>query len=265
MILHRYLTIPLLACSLGVLALPTTSHAADAAPAPAKARPKIDPEALTQLKRMSDALIWSKSFSYKSTNVHEVPSSTGQFITVVSTADVAIQRPDKLRAKISGETPRFDFYYDGATVTASAPGSKVYSTVKAPATIDAMLAGLTEETGIRFASAPLLFSDPHKVLTRNLKSATVVGQVVVHGVLCEHLAFRSPGVNWEIWIEAAPTALPRRLAVTYTDQANFPRTLVEFTSWNLQPWLNKGSFTFQAPPKAKEIPFNAAMKKAGTH
>jgi hypothetical protein len=128
-----------------------------------------------------------------------------------------------------------------------------------------MLAGLTEETGIRFASAPLLFSDPHKVLTRDLKSATVVGQVVVNGIACEHLAFRSPGVNWEIWIDAGPTALPRRLAVTYTDQANFPRTLVEFTSWNLQPWLGQSSFTFQPPAKAEEIPFNAAMKKAGTH
>jgi hypothetical protein len=41
-------------------------------------------------------------------------------------------------------------------------------------------------------------------------------------------------VNWEIWIESGERALPRRLAITYTGETNFPRSLVEFSHWNLR-------------------------------
>ena len=153
---------------------------------------------------------------------------------------MALKRPDKLRARLTGEASHFDFYFDGATASAFAPATKVYSVEKAPPTIDTMLPALEQETGIRFASAPLLFSDPHSVLTRGLISAVVVGPAVVAGASCEHFAFRSPGVNWEIWIASGQRALPRRLAVTFTDRTNFPRVLVEFLNWNLHPWLKAG-------------------------
>jgi len=71
---------------------------------------------------------------------------------------------------------------------------------------------------------------------------SMVGPSTVDGTACEHLAFRSPGVGWEIWIETASRALPRRLAVTFTDQPNSPRTVVEFSRWNLHPWLGQRDF-----------------------
>lgn len=256
----RRLTLSLLVCSLALLVVPPGLRAADAAPA--KASRRIDPQALAQLQRMSTALAGAPAFTYKSINTQELPARTGQFLTLFSEAEVALKRPDKLRVRLAGEAPRFDFHYDGTTAAAWAPGTKVYSTAKAPPTLDAMLAGLEAETGIRYASAPLLFSDPYKVLARGLTSAAVVGQVTVRGVPCEHLAFRSPGVNWEIWIEAGASALPRRLAVTFTDRPNFPRTLVEFTDWNLHPWLSADSFVFHAPAGAQEIPFLAVLKSA---
>jgi hypothetical protein len=256
----RHLTIPLLACSLALLGVSPILQAAEASTSPAKTSRRVDPQALAQLQRMGASLGTAKAFTYKSTNTHEMPAKTGQFITLFSEAEVAVQRPDKLRVRLAGEAPRFDFLYDGSTAAAFAPGTNVYSTAKAPPTVDAMLVGLEEATGIRFASAPLLFGDPYKVLARGVTSAVVVGQVTVRGVACEHLAFRSPGVNWEIWIESGPGALPRRLAVTYTDRANFPRTLVEFSDWNLHPWLSAGGFVFHAPAGAREIPFLSAMK-----
>jgi hypothetical protein len=123
-----------------------------------------------------------------------------------------------------------------------------------------MLPALQQETGIRFASAPLLFSDPYSVLSRGLLSAIVVGPSAVNGTRCEHLALRSPGVNWEIWIETGPQALPRRLAVTFTDRTNFPRVLVEFSHWNLHPWLKDSDFVFRKPAGAREIPFLSVLK-----
>jgi hypothetical protein len=258
--IFHLLTAILIAYSLcGVLA-PVIARAEEASPSPAKAASRVDPQALAVLRRMSMTLGAAKAFTYRSRTIIEVPAKTGQFITLFSTAEVALKRPDKLRARLTGEAPHFDFYFDGKTASAFAPATKVYSTVEAPSTIDTMLPALQQETGIRFASAPLLFSDPYDVLTRKLISGVVVGPTVVNGRACQHLAFRSPGVNWEIWIESGQQALPWRLAVTFTDRTNFPRVLVEFLNWNLHPWLKAGDFAFRRPAGAREIPFPSVIK-----
>jgi len=234
-----------------------------AAAAPAFAQETIDPAALAPLKQMSATLAAAKAFTFSAKTILEVPAKTGQFVTYFSTANVALKRPNKLRALLGGDAPHFNVYYDGASVTSFAPGAGVYSTKAAPDTIDAMLAGLHAETGIRFATMPLLFSNPYAVLTRGLKSAVVVGPSKVDGDVCEHLAFRSPGVNWEIWLEPDTRALPRRLAVTFTDKPGYPRTIVEFVRWNLNPWfLGDSTFVFKKPAGAKEIPFTSVLKSA---
>ncbi len=220
----------------------------------------IDPQALGVLKRMSERLAAAKAFTYQSRAVLEVPAKNGQFLTLVSRGDVELKRPDKIRARFNGEAPHFDFFYDGVTATAFAPSTNVFSRSKAPATIDAMLPALEEETGIRFASAGLLFSNPYEVMTRGLTSAILVGRTTVLGAACDHLAFQAPGINWEIWIESGPQALPRRLAVTNTLRPGFPRVLVEFSAWNLRPWLRPSTFVFHPPADSREIPFATLIK-----
>src|SRR5271157_3703296 len=64
---------------------------------------------------------------------------------------------------------------------AYAPNNNVYSVSKAPGTIDAMLPFIEKETGIHFAAAYVLFSDPYAVLTQGLTSALVVGSDTVQG------------------------------------------------------------------------------------
>ncbi len=255
--IYHLVTTALTACSVLAVLAPVTVRAEEA---PAQATSRVDPQALEALKRMSTTLGAAEALTYRSRTVVEVPAKTGQFITLFSTAEVALKRPDKLRARLTGEAPNFDFYFDGATASAFAPGTKVYSTVEAPSTIDTMVPAMQQETGIRFVTAPFLFSDPYEVLTRKLISGIVVGPAVVNGRPCQHLAFRSPGVNWEVWIGSGQRALPWRLAVTFTDRANFPRVLVEFLSWNLNPWLKAGDFSFRKPAGAREIPFVSVIK-----
>jgi hypothetical protein len=223
----------------------------------------VDPAALALLKGMSTTLAQAKSFTFRTSSILEVPSSTGQFITLYSVNRYALQRPDKLRAIQGGDAPAFDFYYDGSTVSASAPLTKVYSTTKAPATLDAMLPDLRTQTGIHLHITPFLYSDPYQHLVKNLQSAVIVGKARVHGVLCDHLAFRSPGVNWELWISSGSNPLPYRVAATYTDKPNFPRKFIEFSHWNLHPsWLWKSLFVFRKPAGESEVPFALIRRDA---
>jgi hypothetical protein len=241
---------------------PTLLRAAEEAASPktGAANPHLEQNALDQLKRMSVALGAAKAFTFRTSSTVEVPAKTGQFITLFANSEFALKRPNKLRVKVSGEVPNYDFIYDGSTVSAFAPNNNLYSVSQAPPTVDAMLPVVEKETGIHFASAYVLFSDPYAVLSKDLSSAVVVGSDTVQDVPCEHMAFRAPGVNWEIWIESGARALPRRLVITYTDVTNFPRFLVEFSHWNLNPWLSDADFEFKKPAGAKEIAFLADFK-----
>jgi len=241
---------------------PAVLVAADEPPSPknAASNPLHDPKALEQLKLMSATLAAAKALTFRTNSTVEVPAKTGQFITLFATSEFALKRPNKLRVKVTGEVPNFDFTYDGSTVAAFAPNNKVFSVSKAPDTVDAMLPVVQKETGIHFASSYVLFSDPYAVLSKDLTSAVVVGADTVQGAPCEHLAFRSPGVNWEVWVESGARAIPRRLVITYTDVTNFPRFLVEFSHWNFHPRLSDGDFEFKPPAGTKEIEFLADFK-----
>lgn len=228
------------------------SQAAGKAPTP-----MMEQHALELLKSMSATLSATRAFTYRSRSTVEVPAKTGQFVTLFAQSDVALQRPNKLSVRVTGEAPNFDFYYDGKTFAAYSANNHVYSIDSAPENIDGMLKVIEQKTGIHFPSADVMFSDPYAMLTNNLVSAFVVGPATVDGQACEHLAFISRGVNWEIWIDSGERALPRRLAVTYTDAQNLPRFLVEFSDWNLQPNLAEADFGFKPPADAKQVPFSS--------
>ena len=226
----------------------------------AEASVRIDTNALALLKRMSDTLSNAKSFTFRSDSILEMPYATGQLITVISEGQVAVHRPNKIMALYAGDAHSFGFLYDGSSVTAVAPQAKAFSTSKAPGTIDEMLTGLRGETGIHLHSAPLLYKDPYAHLTRNIRSAAIIGRTFVNGVPCDHLAFRSPGVDWEIWISSGKVALPYRLASTFTDKPGLPRKFIDFSSWNLRPWISSTLFTFRKPKDFQEIPFQNVLQ-----
>lgn len=223
---------------------------ADSAPSP-----MMEQKALDRLKQMCEALAAAKTFTVKSRSTVEVPAKTGQYVTLFGSSEVALKRPNMLRVKVGGETPNFDFYYDGKNIAAFAAQNKVYSIDKAPGTIDEMLNTIEDKSGIHFALADVMFSDPYAVLTKDLTSAFVVGSADLDGSPCDHLAFKSRGVNWEVWVEKGNNPLPRCLTVTYPQAQNLPRFLVEFSNWNLQPKLAAGFAEFKPPPNAQQIDF----------
>ena len=256
-------------------ALPTASLAAPQAamvgqqPAEKIAKPSpppppiIEQHALDRLKAMSEKLAAAKSFTYHSLSTVEVPAKTGQFLTLFADAEVTLERPNKLRANITGDVPNIQFFYDGSKISVFDPQKNLFAVTDAPKTIDEMLPLVVAKFGIDFPADDFMFSDPYSLITKNLTHAIEVGQTQVNGNPTEHFAYMNADANLEIWIDSGPSALPRRVAVTYKTIANFPRFLLEFLDWNLIAKPSDSQFIFKKPGGAKQIEFdpsNGEMK-----
>jgi hypothetical protein len=217
--------------------------------------PKVmEPYALELLKKMSDKLAAAKSLAFRTRDTVEAPGGTGQFLNFFAESQVMVERPNKLMAKIAGDAPPFDFYYDGSKMVVYAPTQKLYAATEAPGTIDELLPFAVKKAGIILPFDDVLYSDPYTVLTKDLTSAFYAGYSNFHGHRCEHLAFASAGLQWQIWINDK-TLLPCLMMGTMLDVQGAPRFAVEFSHWRLDQKFSPKQFSLTKPEGAGEMEF----------
>jgi hypothetical protein len=237
------LTVPIL---LGVAGWPVQAHAQVAG---------VDPKALAMLKRSTDYLAGLKQFSVDTHATIEAVLDSGQKLMFDNAASVTVQRPNKLVARRKGDLVNQIFYYDGKTLTLSNPDQKVFATVAAPGTLEEMLDYARDSLNIIAPAGDLLYKNVFELLTKDAKSGIVVGKSVVGGVRCDHLAFRGPEVDWQIWIQEGAQPLPRRYVVTSTQVPGAPQFATLLSNWNTAPKLTDGTFAFTPPKGASKIEF----------
>ncbi|MET1085441.1 MAG: DUF2092 domain-containing protein [Burkholderiales bacterium] len=241
--------------ALAFIALPTMQPALGAQ-TPAMPAPVMDPRALALLNAMKTKLAAAKAFSFRARSTTNAPDATGQALTLVSDTVVKVMRPDKLNAKVRGDAPPLDFFFDGATMTAYQPTLNLYATAKAPKTIEALIPFALEKAGIPIPFADLIFSDPYATLTGTMTRASFAGASTIRGIRCEHAAFAGPGIKWEIWIDTR-TSLPCQFTGALVEAQGSPRLAMEFHDWKLNPPLAASSFAFAKPAGALQVDFPA--------
>lgn len=215
----------------------------------------IDPRAERLLKASTDFLASQRRFTAETRSTIEAVTASGQRLQFGNTATVAVQRPNKLWAARTGDVVEQAFYYDGKSLTLSNPRDKVFATVAAPGTIETMLDFARASLDVVAPGGDLLYADAYEILMTDVRSGFVVGKSVVDGVRCDHLAFRAPHVDWQIWIEEGRTPLPRKLVITSTDVAGAPQFEMVISRWNLAPKFADDKFTFAPPKGSRTIEF----------
>ena len=221
--------------------------------------PTTAEHALGLLKVVADKLAAAKTLSFKTESMVEVPSPVGQMIDYFFTSEVAVERPNKLVSKKSGDGPSFDTYYDGKKFIGVDKKLSLFAEMDAPPTLDELIPAVMEKTGLYFPSADILYSDVYGNLTKDLTHAYWVDKSTVDGVVCDHLAFAGPGIEWQIWLGPEKDPLPRRLAVTHLAADRQPRFMMTFSDWNLKPHLSAKDFEASKPSGAKHIEFSPLM------
>ena len=217
--------------------------------------PIKDERAIKVLKGMTDTLAQAKTLSFRARSLVPTAGPNGQWISLLGTSRVAMQRPDKLFVKTRGDIFPNDLYLDGKTWTAIAPNERFYAQRPAPGpTIDALIDEAYAKSDDPFPFADVLPSDAYARFTRDLSSALYVGRSTIGGAKVDHLAFTGKAVDWEIWI-GVTDRLPRFVMGTYRDLERSPTFWVEFADWKVNPPIDPKTFTPVIPAGSKKIEF----------
>src|SRR5262245_42478809 len=232
-----------------------------AKPAP-NITPTLEPKATDLLKEMSGRLAAAQTMSFTAVVMYESPSRLGPPLAYVTTSDVTLQRPDKLRVITRADGSPSEFYYNGKTMTAFAPRENLVAVATAPPTIDAALKAAYDESATYFPFADLIVADPYNdMIDDGVDNAFYVGQSqVVGGTTTNIVAYTTGGTFIQIWI-GAEDKLPRMMRAVYEEDPSQLRHQLEISNWQIDVPVSEDMFASSQAVGAKPIPFAAPEPK----
>lgn len=216
--------------------------------------PRMDPKATELFKKMSDYLGGLKAFSFLASFRDERVMPTGEKLEYESSSKVTLRRPNRLHTVRHGVLENLEFFYDGKTMTLF-KGPNFYATVDAPANIDGMLDALLTRYGVDVPGSDLLFADAYSGMMPDVTDAKYLGTEDVGGTQARHISFRSPEVDWQIWIQDGDRPLPLKYVITTKGVAGEPSFGVRLMDWDLAPKATDAVFAFVPPAGAMKIEF----------
>ena len=226
--------------------------------------PAVDPAAVQKFKRMGEHLDGLQQFSVNTQSIIEEMRFSGHRVDYDLAASVTVKRPNKLSAVRTGELMNERLYYDGKTLTLYDPSKKVYSTDKAPATIEKMIDIARETAGVLLPAADLVYRGAYSLMMQDVTLAKVVGRAVVGGVKCDHLLFSRPGVDFQIWIAEGKRPWPCKYVVTEMDTPEKLSITTFLSNWNTNPDVHSARFEFVPPKGVHAVPFKPHEATGGS-
>jgi len=218
-----------------------------------------DPEALAELKRVTDFLTGLSRFQFAATIAYDVVQNDGRRLQFEKTGEVFLQRPDRLFAKVFLDDGRQrQFWYDGKTLSFAELPKNIHAQIQSPATIDGMLDMLEELARDPMPLADLLYSDLAP-LEQRAEQADFVDSSLVDGRPCSHLAFRGETVDWQMWVEQGERPFIRKVAISYREQPGVPQFVAWLDEWQTPERFDDKLFSF-SPPEGS-LPIDVLMTK----
>jgi len=210
-------------------------------------------QARSLLKTMSDYLGAQKTISFEYDTNLELVTKQQQKIGLASSGTLALERPDKLRATRMGGFANVEMVFDGKTLSLLGKNANVYAQTEAPGTIDHLVDELRDKYHRPVPAADLLMSDPYNELMPQVTDVKDLGSGVIRGVECDHLAFRTKEVDWQIWIAQGARPDPCRYVITSKKVRGSPQYTLDIRAWKAGGEVASDAFKLEIPPGAQKL------------
>jgi hypothetical protein len=212
----------------------------------------VDPAAIQALKDMGAHLQTLKRFQVSTDLTAERVLADGQKLQHTATADLDVERPNKIRVKMFSARSERELFYDGKTVTLYTPAQKYFSTVAFTDNLGVLVNRLQDRYAVEVPLSDLfVWGTPDAPLDK-IDSAMNAGQDFIDDDLCDHYAFRQGKIDWQIWITSGNKPLPRKIVITNRADEARPQS-ISLLDWNLKPSFTDAVFRFTPPKGASKV------------
>jgi hypothetical protein len=224
----------------------------------ASVTPRADAQDASKvLKAMSDYVTSQNTISLAFDADIEVITSELQKIQFTSSGQVLLSRPDKIRATRSGGYADVELVFDGKTATVLGKNVGAFAQMESPGTVDQLIDRLRDQFNVAMPGADLLLSGVYDELMADVIDSKHIGQGVIDGVECEHLAFRNADVDWQLWVEVGARPIPRKYVITSKGVTGAPQYTLRIRDWRTDAQVAADAFAFKPPADAKKVEFAA--------
>lgn len=206
-----------------------------------------------RLRAMSDYLSQQKTIALDYDATLELVTAEEQKIGLASSGNIALSRPDKIRATRANGFTDIELVFDGMTLSVLGKNANVFLQKEIPGTIDNLADELRDKYQIPLPAADLLSSDPEKLLMDGVTDIKDLGSGFIGGRECDHFAFRAPEFDWQIWIAQGEQPYPCRYTITSKTAAAAPQYTIDVRSWRTGADAEPQNFAFTAPAGAAQL------------
>jgi hypothetical protein len=210
-----------------------------------------DPKAM--FKQMSDYVTSQKAISFDYDTNLEIVTPENQKLGLASSGAMTLNRPDKLRASRMGGFSDVDIAFDGTKLTVLGKRENIYTEINSPGTVDQLVDEMRSKYHRLVPAADLLLSNPYDKFIPQVEDAKDLGSGVIGGVECDHLAFRTKDVDWQVWIAQGARRYPCRLVITNSKVPGSPEYTVDVRAWKTGDEVAGNNFKIEVPSGAKQV------------
>lgn len=223
-----------------------------ASSAPALAQ---EDEARTAFKAMADFLAQQKTLSVTYDSTLEIVTDDIQKVGLASSGSLTMTRPDKARITRSGGLANVELVTDGSELSVYGKNLNVYARHPFKGTLDELIDMLRLEFGLELPAADLLSANANDTMMANVIQAEALGIGVIRGQACDHLAFRTDDVDWQIWIAEGDKPFPCRFTITSKMTVLAPSYDITFSDWKSGAEVVADDYALKPAADAKQVEF----------
>jgi hypothetical protein len=175
---------------------------------------------------------------------------------------VTLSRPDRLRIEGKrSDGARSLLLFDGKQITTFDETANVYAQASRPGTVDQAVVYFVHDLGMRLPLAVMLLDNLPAELQSRVQAVKYVEKTAILGDPADHIAAKTPTVDFQLWISQGDRPLPMRAVLTYKNSPGQPQFRAQFSDWNLDVKPSETLFTFAPPAGANKIPFAASLRE----
>jgi hypothetical protein len=210
-------------------------------------------QAKNLFKAMSDYLGKQTKMSLDLDTSLEVVTKDQQKLSLTSSGSLTMVRPDKVRMARHGGFANAELYFNGQTLSLFRRDQNIYSKIDIPGSVEHLIGELRDKYQRPLPAADLLSASVYEAMMPDVKDVKDLGSGFIRGIECDHIAFRTDEVDWQVWIAQGDRPYPVRLIVTSKKVTGSPQYQIDVTNFKTGDQVSTPNFNFAPPPGAKQV------------